>query len=43
MIHTEDAMAVGETYSVFLEYDGPLKDDLKGIYWSSYQDGQSIK
>ena len=42
-IHTQNSLVVGQDYSVYLEYQGPLKDDLKGIYWSSYQHDGATK
>ena len=38
-IHVGEKLVENGEYSIYLEFQGPLKDDLKGIYWSSYQDG----
>ena len=39
VIHLDREMRVGERYTVALNFTGPLKDDLHGLYLSSYPRG----
>ena len=39
VVHLDREMKVGERYTLSLNFTGPLKDDLHGLYLSSYERG----
>lgn len=39
VVHLDREMKVGERYTLTLNFTGPLKDDLHGLYLSSYERG----
>jgi exo-beta-1,3-glucanase (GH17 family) len=42
-IYTSQELQAGSNYTVFLAFDGPLKDDLKGVYWGTYEENNETK
>ena len=42
IIVLEDELQAGDNIKVYMEFEGPLKNDRKGMYWSSYKDDNNV-
>ena len=42
-IHLPEKLQAGIKCSVFMEFQGTMKNDLNGLYWSSYKEEEQTR